>query len=525
MFDLVIKNGMIFNGTGNPWFYGDIGIIGDKIACIGQINPEAKEVIDAEKMCVAPGFIDIHTHSDFTILENPKGESKIRQGVTTELGGHCGFSLAPVKDQYLEEMKKFTSFIPANLKWNWRTIRDYLARIEENGTSINFCTLVGHGVLRISAMGFENRPATPEEIKEMEKNLEQALDEGAMGLSAGLVYAPGSFANKDEFKSLLKIVAKKEKIFAAHVRDEGDGVEEAIEEVLTLAEETGVKLQICHLKATGKANWDKMEKLIEKIERTREKGFDVTFDVYPYNALNTLLTALLPGWFQAGGVGAIVKRTEDPEARKRVRPQLEKESLKYGGWENIMVASVKKDTNKWIEGKTIQEAANQKEKEPVEIVLDLLHDDECGTMVVCFSMSEDNVIKALSHPLSMLGSDGKSLATEGPLSAGRPHPRNFGAFPRFISKYVREDKSISLQEAIRKMTSAPAQKLGLRRRGLLLEGYYADIVVFDYNTIRDTATFVYPQQYPVGIKYVIVNGKITIKNGEHTGALNGAVLK
>ena len=283
-------------------------------------------------------------------------------------------------------------------------------------------------------------------------------------------------------------------------------------------------MHISHLKATGQDNCPKMDIIIEMIEKTRAKGIDVTFDVYAYNALNTLLTALLPGWGQAGGVEAIVRRIEDKSSKRALMQELEKENLKYGGWQNIMVASVKYDQNKWAEGKTIMQIAEEQGKVPAEAMLDLLHDDECSIMVVCFSMDDENVIKALKHPLSMLGSDGKSLSTEGKLAAGRPHPRNYGAFPRFIAKYVRDKGIMPLEEAIRKMTSAPAQKIKQRRRGILREGFYADVVIFDYEKIEDKATFIKPQQYPEGIDYIIVNGKITISNGRHTGALAGQII-
>ena len=526
MYDIFVKNGRIIDGTGNPWFYGDIGIAEDKIAFIGksQEDVEAKEIIDATGKYVTPGFIDLHTHSDFTILPNPLGESKIRQGITTEVGGNCGFSLGPVECKYLDQLKKFVAFMPVELSWDWKDIGGFLDKIKAQGTSVNFGTLVGQGVLRIAAMGFENRVAQKRELEKMKYDLQTALDQGALGLSVGLVYAPGSYAPIDELLELVKIVAKNDKIFTAHVRNEGERVEESIGEVLSIAEATGVNLHISHLKATGQDNWPKMDRIIEMIEKTRAKGIDVTFDVYAYNALNTLLTALLPGWGQEGGVEAIVRRIEDKSSKRALMEELEKENLKYGGWQNIMVASVKYDQNKWAEGKTIMQIAEEQGKVPAEAMLDLLHDDECSIMVVCFSMDDENVIKALKHPLSMLGSDGKSLSTEGKLAAGRPHPRNYGAFPRFIAKYVRDKGIMPLEEAIRKMTSAPAQKIKKRRRGILREGFYADVVIFDYEKIEDKATFIKPQQYPEGIDCIIVNGKITISNGQHTGALAGQII-
>lgn len=527
MYDILIKNGKIIDGTGNPWFLADIGIVKDKVVFIGNSKEgeiEAKEKIDANGKYVTPGFIDLHTHSDFTILPNPLGESKIRQGITTEIGGNCGFSLGPVENKYLEQLKKFVAFMPVELSWDWEDIGGFLSKIKAQGTSVNFGTLVGQGVLRIAAMGFDNRVAQDRELEKMKRDLQTALDQGAVGLSVGLVYAPGSYAPKEELIKLVKVVAKNNKIFTTHVRDEGEMVEESIGEVLNIAEQTGVSLHISHLKATGQDNWPKMDKIIEMIEKTRAKGIDVTFDVYAYNALNTLLTALLPGWGQDGGVEAIVRRIEDKSSKLALMEELEKENLKYGGWQSIMVASVKYVQNKWAEGKTIMQIAKEQGKVPAEAMLDLLHDDECSIMAVCFSMDDENVIKALKHPLSMLGSDGKSLSLEGQLAAGRPHPRNYGAFPRFIARYVREKGIMPLEEAIRKMTSAPAQKLKQSRRGILKEGFYADVIIFDYERIEDKATFIKPQQYPEGIEYIIVNGKITICHGQHTGALAGQII-
>lgn len=525
MSSLLIKNGKIIDGTGNPWFYGDIAISSGKIVEVGKgLAFAADKVIDANHNYVTPGFIDVHTHSDFTILKCPTADSKIHQGITTEVGGNCGFSLAPVNPTYLEATKKFVSFMPSELDWNWTTITELLSLIKEQGSAVNFGTLVGQGLLRIAAMGFDNRVPTEQEMETMKTMLADALDQGAVGLSMGLVYAPGSYASKEEIIELAKIAAKKNKVLTAHVRNEGEEVVESVKEVIEIASRAQVSLQISHLKATGKDNWAKKDLLIELVEEARSKGLDVTFDVYPYNALNTLLTALLPGWAQEGGIEKILTRIAEKESRERLLVELEHESVKYGGWDNIMVASVKYPKNRWVEGKTFAEIAKAESKSPQESMLDLLYEDECSIMVVCFSMSEENIEKALKHPLSMLGSDGKILTTTGELGEGRPHPRNFGAFPRFLTKYVRENQIMSLEEGIRKMTSAPAQKYHIQERGILKPGYKADVLVFDLDKLQDNPTFENPKCYATGFDFIIVNGEVTIEKDKHLGVTNGELI-
>lgn len=526
MFDLVIKNAKIIDGCGNAWFRGNIGVTGENISYVGMNHEiKGKEVIDAQGMYTTPGFIDIHTHSDFTVLQCPYAESKIRQGITTELAGHCGYSVAPINPKYFDGLKKFTAFMPGSLEWNWGSISGFLNKVEEQGLSNNFQTLVGQGTLRIAVMGFEQRKATAQEMEDMKQLLGDCLDQGAAGMSMGLVYSPGSFAPQEEIVELAKVLHEKNKMLTAHIRDEGDTVEEALREVLDIAEISGVKVQICHLKAQGKLNWSKMGHLFQMIEETRSKEIDVTFDVYAYTKLNTLLTALLPGWAQDGGVDAMVVRCSHDETRKPILQELEPIALKYGGWENITVASVNLPGNTWTEGKTLLDIAAETQTTPGEAMLNLLRDDLCSIMVVCNCMDEGNVIKALQHPLSMLGSDGKILAVDGPLSVGKPHPRNYGAFPRLLAEYVRNKEIMTLEEAIRKMTSASAQKMGLKDRGILREGMKADIVIFDFATIRDVGTFTSPHHYAEGIEAVIVNGALTVYRGKHTGALKGKVLR
>lgn len=526
MFDVLIKNGRVIDGSGNPWVEADVAIQGDVIAYVGKGGDlRGKLEVDALGCYVTPGFIDIHTHSDFTVLQCPEGHSKIRQGITTELAGHCGYSLVPVEPERLEGLKKFSSFMPGSLDWDWVSVEDLLNKIDKEGISMNFQTLIGQGTLRIAAMGFEQREGTPQELERMKALLSQALDQGAAGMSMGLVYSPGSFAPMEEIVELAKLIRDKDKILTAHVRDEGDQVEEALEELLEIGRRSGVKIQMCHLKAQGKLNWPKMDHLIQMIERAREQGVDVTFDAYAYTRLNTLLLALLPGWAQEGGVPSVVARLSDETQRERILAELPPIALKYGDWDNITIASVGDKANAWIEGRTLAEIALETKVPPAEAMLNALRDDQCGIMVVANCMDEQNVIKALKHPLGMLCSDGKILSQEGPLSLGRPHPRNYGAFPRFLAHYIRDMGIMPLEEAVKKMTSAPAQKMGLWDRGVLRPGLKADVAVFDFERFQDHGTFTDPHQYATGLKALFVNGALTIENDRHTGCRNGRVLR
>lgn len=526
MYDLVIKNARILDGTGNPCFPGSLAVQGQEIAWLGAGKPPPGKLrLDAENHILCPGFIDIHTHSDFTVLQCPTSDSKIFQGVTTELAGHCGYSLFPINPSTFDGLKKFTAFMPGQLDWQWDSVQIFLDRLEKQGLSTNFQTLVGQGALRIAVMGFGQREADQAELAAMRELLARCLDQGAAGMSMGLVYAPGSFASKTELLALAEVIRSKDKMLTAHIRDEGDRVEEALRELLEITEATGVKTQVCHLKAQGRLNWPKMDRLIHMIEETRAKGFDLTFDVYAYTKLNTLLTALLPAWAQDGGVDTMLARFADYGQRSRLLPELAPIALKYGGWENITVASVNAAENASVEGCSLAQIAADWGLDPAEAMLELLIRDKCAVMAVCDCMEESNVIKALIHPLSMLCSDGKILSRRGVLAQGKPHPRNYGAFPRLLARYVRELGVLTLPDAIRRMTSLPAQKMGLWDRGLLRPGLKADLVVFDENTIQDTATFTEPHQYAAGIDYVIVNGVLTVDKGRHTGALAGQILR
>lgn len=524
MFDLLIKNGTIIDGSGADGFPADIGIRGERVVAIGSlVDAAAASVIDAQDRVVAPGFVDPHTHSDFTILQDPYCNSKIRQGVTTEIGGNCGFSLFPLLSGKIASVKSYVSFMPGSLDWNWGSFKDIEGLLAKSGVAGNFGSLVGHGMARIMAMDFSSEAAGRDQLAVMTDLISEALSQGAVGLSLGLAYPPGSYANREELTVLSGVVRSyPHALVTAHLRDEGDGLVDSVEEILHVARETGVPVHISHHKATGPANWGKVHRTMEMMAAAAAEGFDVTFDVYPYTAGNTTIVSLFPRWSMNKGVEGLMERIVTE--RSRIAREMEAQAQRVGGWDRIVVATVKTEQNKPCEGKSIAEIARERAVDGVSAIIDLCASERGAVNVILFYIDDEDIKAVMRHPQSMFGSDGKILKTEGPLSAGKPHPRNFGAFPRILAKYVREDKTLSLPAAIRKMTSLPAAKFSLDRRGLLKEGYFADITIFDPLTVRDTATFSNPQQYPVGIPHVIVNGVAVIKDGELTGALPGKVL-
>ena len=522
IFDVVIKNGTLVDGIRNETYKADIGIIGEYIKQIGNLqNAMGKTIIDATGRVVSPGFIDIHTHTDIEILINRKAESKIRQGVTTELAGNCASSAFPMKHPLPDYEKRLAE--KANLTIDWTNLRGFHAAIEKNGTAINHATLIGQGTLRGYVMGDDQREPTAKEMEQMKKLVAEAMEQGAFGLSTGLEYTPSGFAETQELIELCKIVANYGGFYATHIRSEDKAVLEAVGEAIHIAETAGLPLQIAHFKAVGKTNWWKLPKMIDLVERAAERGLKVTVDRYPYIAYSTGLTILYPQWALDGGLEQLILRLKDEKTRQSMKADTMKKVRGYG-WDKIVISNLHKKYNQWLIGKSIGEAAASKNVDPYEFMCDLIVDEEFNVSHIGFGMNEETTEMVLKHPLVMLGSDGSSLAPYGPLSEGKPHPRNYGTFPRFLGYYVRERKIMTLPEAIKKMTSKPAAKLGLKDRGSLEQGNFADIVVFDPNTIVDTATFIEPHQYPVGIDYVVVNGTTVIDHGKHTEKLPGKVL-
>ncbi len=523
MFDLLIRGGKVFDGTGAPWTKADVGIAGERITAVGDLRGlRAIKAIDAEGLCVSPGFIDIHSHSDIPVLVNPKAESKIRQGVTTEVVGQCGSSPAPLSGRS-EELKGELGK-EYGLEITWSDMAGYIRAVSDRGASVNIVPVVGHGAIRAAAMGIDRRGATAEELCAMMRLVEQAMQDGARGMSTGLIYPPSCYADVDEIAALAGVVARYGGIYMTHMRNESEGLLESIEEALEVGRRAGIRVQISHHKAVGRPNWGLPAKSLPMLEAARREGIDVAADQYPYIASSTGLSSVIPAWAHEGGPATMLERIRDPETAKRLRAEIEAHQAKIGSkWEDMFVASVSMESDKQWEGMNIQQIADARGVDPISAVFDLLLSGQYVGQIR-FGMSEDDVKTIMRHPLVMTGSDGSCLAPYGLLGRGKPHPRNYGTFVRVLGRYVREEKNLGLAEAIRKMTSLPASRMRLLDRGLLRPGMAADVTVFDAETVGERATFLDPHQYASGIEYVIVNGRATVWQGEHTGAMGGRVL-
>ena len=518
-YDLAIKNGKLLDGTGNPWYYADIGVIGDTIKTIGRVD-DAEKTIDATGHIVAPGFIDIHSHSDTPILIDPMAQSKIRQGVTTEVIGQCGSSSAPMNESVKQYRIKFSSSrVPEGFQYDWNSMDSYLKRIERQGAALNIAPVVGHGTVRQNVLGYENRDPTESELEEMKELVRRAMEDGAWGMSTGLIYPPSVYGKQPEITELAKVVAEYDGVYFSHIRGEADTLLEAITEACEIAKDSNTPVQIAHFKASGKQNWGRTKESLALVEKYREAGVEVTFDQYPYIASSTNLTAMLPHWSQEGGAEKLMEYLQDPAMRVKLAEGMR---LNYG-WTAVLVTNAK--NNPQYNGKNIQEVADMMNKDPLTAFFDLLVMENTQVPSVMFGMNEEDVKRVMQSPFGMIGSDGSAIAPEGIWANNVPHPRLYGTFPRVLGHYSRDEGVLPLQEAVRKMTGAPAQKLGLKDRGLLREGYKADITIFNPKTVKDVATFADPQRYPAGIPYVVVNGKIVVKKGEHTGALPGKALR
>jgi len=515
-FDLIIKNGKIIDGLNTEAFTSDLGIVADRIETLGKLNSEsAKLVIDAKGKVVSPGFIDIHSHTDTVLLLNPKAESKIRQGVTTELGGNCGHSPFPLKP-----IRKKNN----NLDVDWIDLDGYHAKMEKKGIAVNHATLVGQGTIRALVMDHARRTPTTQEMDAMKKHVETAMTQGAFGISTGLEYIPSRFAKTPELIELCGLAAKHGGFYATHTRSEDTKLMEAVAEAIHIAESAELPLHISHLKACGKGNYYKIPLVIDLIERAKERGLEVTADRYPYRAYSTTLNIMFPMWALDGGPERFVERLKDKDLRLKMKEEAIEKAEGNNSWEAMLIRSARNEKNHHLVGKYIQDAADEKKQDAYEFACDLLISEGGSVSIIGFGMGEENTDLVLKHPLVALCSDGSAIAPYGPTDRGAIHPRNYGAFPRFLSVYVREKKLLTLPEAIKKMTSLPATKMGLKNRGAIKERNYADIVIFDPSEISDQATYLKPKQYPKGIDYVIVNGKIVVDHGKHTGEMAGRVL-
>lgn len=522
-FDLIIKNGLVVDGLKNKPLESDLGIVADRIEALGSlIQATAETVIDAKGKIVSPGFVDIHTHTDIELLINPKAESKIRQGVTTELSGNCGMSVFPRKKSLSQAETMLKEKL--GLDFDWTNLEEYHALMQKRGTAVNHASLVGLGTVRSHVMGDERRDPTPKEMEAMKRTIAEAMTQGAFGLSDGLENAPDRFFKSDTIIELLHIISKYGGFYATHMRSEDTRLMEAVAEAIYIGTGGELPLHISHLKAAGKGNYYKIPFVFDLIERAKQRGLDVTADRYPYTAWNTSINIMFPQWALAGGSERFVERLKDSDLRNKMKEETLKKVEGNNSWENLVIQAVNDESKNQLVGKNIREVAKQKNQDPYDFTCDLLISEGGSLSVIGFGMSEENTALVLKHPLVMLCSDGRALAPYGFLDNNVPHPRNYGAFPCFLRSYVREKEILSLPQAINKMTSMPAERMGLKKRGAIKQGYYADLVVFDASKISDKATYINPKQYPEGIDYVIVNGEVVIDHDKHTGALPGKVL-
>ena len=537
MYDVKIVNGLIIDGTGNPGYAADVGIVGDQIIAIGDLSDAtSRETVDASGKVVAPGFVDMHTHSDLAVLFDPLTNSKIFDGVTTEVVGNCGIGVAPVSEANRQLLidylgTRMIGNLPVKIELNWSSMAEYLDYVRRHPPALNVCALLAQGAVRIAVMGFDKQAPTNRQLSEMKSLVAAGMAEGAVGFSSGLIYMPGEFSTTDELAELAKEIRPYQGFYVSHIRNESEGVFDALEEALTIGEKAGVPVHVSHLKVAGQSVWGRSPELLARIDKANQDGVETTFDLYPYTSGMTGLTACMPPWAFEGGVEKLLNRLADAEIRAKIVADVENGIPGWqnlfkaaGGWENITITTVNSEANKHLEGKTIRQIAELQDKDPYNTVFDLLIAEKGKVLIVLLLMAEEDLINILRHPMSMIGSDGMSVSTEGIMSFGMPHPRAFGTRARVLARYVREKKVLSLEEAVKKMSYMPAWRLGLPKRGLLRVGYYADAVVFDPDEVRDNAVYSDPKQYSSGFEYVVVNGKIVLANGMHQKVFNGRVI-
>ncbi|HID56825.1 TPA: D-aminoacylase, partial [Candidatus Poribacteria bacterium] len=494
--DVLIRGGQVIDGSGGGPIKADLLISGERIERIGPLPSELSEkvqtVIDATNLIVAPGFIDAHGHTGYELLVDPFAESKVAQGITTEISGNCGFSPGPLLIEPLQrERDEWCSRY--GLEVRWRKIGEFLDILESQGIGYNYATLVGHGVIRADVVGYEARPPKGDELNRMRYLLEEALEQGAIGMSSGLFYPPGSYSKIDELISLCQVLRKFDGVYATHMRDEGDKLIESVREAIETARSSGVPLQISHHKATRKRNWGKVKRTLSMIEEANARGVDVSCDQYPYTAGATSLKMLIPKWAHEGGDERLLRRLSEPEALGKIRSYLEDLYPMKDDWHTVMISEVVCEQLKRFEGKRLDEVADQLNTSPFDALIYLLNQDKARTSMITFLMCEDDVIEVMRFSRTMFGTDGSVKGFGGKLKLGKPHPRCFGTFPRILGRYVRQNGVLTLPEAIRRMTSFPAEKFRLKERGLIRRGYFADIVIFDPDRIIDVGTYENPQ--------------------------------
>jgi N-acyl-D-amino-acid deacylase len=527
VFDLLLRGGRVIDGAGNSWYRADVGIAADRIAAVGRLEREsAARTIEVDGLFVCPGFVDMHTHSDLQLLANPAHEAKVHQGVTLEVLGHDGLSYAPVTHEVLEQLRAQLAGWnddPPGFDWSWRTVGEYLDRLDADGIAVNAAYLAPHGTIRMCAMGYDDRAPTEGELAHMKRLLAEALQQGAVGLSTGLTYTPGMYADDDEIVTLLEVVREHGGYYTPHHRNYGRRALEAYADCIEIARRSGVPLHLAHAHLGYEINKGKAPELLAMIDQARENGIEVTLDTYPYLAGATYLHAFLPSWMHVGGSAATIGRLRDVGLRERLRVEMEVEGSDGFheipmDWSIVVISSARLPENRqWI-GRSIADASAEAGLRPIDFLCDLLAGEMLGVACVSHSGNEENVRMTMTHWSHTVGSDGI-------LVGDRPHPRSYGTFPRYFAVYVRELGILSWEQAVRKMTSLPAQRLGFADRGLLRPGLFADVTCIDPGTVRDMATYEDPRRLPEGIPYVIVNGVVVVDDGRHTGALAGRSLR
>ena len=528
-FDVVIKGGTVYDGSGEKPRTIDVAIRRDRIVELGNFPPEsANSVIDAKGLAVAPGFINMLSWSTDSLIEDGRSQSEIREGVTTQIMGE-GFSMGPLNDRIKERMKSQQGDIKYEIKWN--TLSEYLSFLEQRGVSCNVASFIGATTIREFVIGLEDKEPTPEQLEQMRQLVRQEMEAGALGIGTSLIYPPAFYARTEELIELCKVAAKYKGKYISHMRSEGNRLLEAIDELLRISKEANIPAEIYHIKAAGQPNWNKADAMLAKIEEARKSGLKITADMYTYTAAGTGLDACLPPWTEDGGYPALFKRLRDPATREKIKAEVQTPSDKWenlylaaGSPEKILLSGFKSEKLKSLTGKSLAEVAKMRGKDPVDTAMDLIAEDESRIDTIYFLMTEENVKKEIVKPWVSFGSDEASQAPEGNFLKANCHPRAYGNFARVLGKYVRDEKVLTLEEAIRKLSGLPATNLGLDHRGFVQAGMFADVVVFDPATVGDRATFEKPHQYAVGMKHVFVNGTQVLKDGEHTGAKPGRAV-
>jgi N-acyl-D-amino-acid deacylase len=528
-FDVIIKGGTVYDGTGADPQQVDLAIRGDRIAGVGDFKTaNAKIIIDATGLAVAPGFINMLSWSNESLIQDGRSESEIRQGVTTEIMGE-GESMGPVNDRVREHMLREQSDIKYDIKWN--TLAEYLKYLQSRGISCNVASFLGATTVREYAIGFEDKAPTPQQLDQMCDLVRKEMEAGALGIGTSLIYPPAFYAKTEELIELCKVAAKYQGKYISHMRSEGNQLLEALDELIRISRESRIPAEVYHIKAAGQKNWPKEDELLSRIEAAQKEGLKITADMYTYTAGGTGLDACFPPWTEDGGYPALFKRLRDPATREKIKAQVQTPSndwenmyLAAGGPENIVLVGFKSEKLKPLTGKTLAEVAKTRTKDPIDTAMNLIAEDESRIGSIYFMISEENIKKELAKPWISFGSDEASQAPEGVFLKSNPHPRAYGNFARLLGKYVRDEKVLPMNEAIRRLSGLPATNLGLDHRGFIKEGMFADVVVFDPATISDRATFEKPHQYALGMKHVFVNGVQVLKDGEHTGAKPGRAL-